>query len=108
MKNSQGSVSEKKTILLHKKKIESSEYSKITLSENVINEEPRGNHIVDLSRTNTYDLRNVHYINNTGLAHMIELKRNALKNGIQIYFINVGDNVRSKIQAMGIIHLFNC
>ncbi len=105
MKNLHTSQSEVNSVLLNN--IQQTK-GKIILSEEVINEEPRRNSVAEPSGTSTYDLRNVHYINNTGLAHMIELKRTALKNGIQIYFVNVCDNVRSKIQAMGIIHLFNC
>src|SRR4051812_4983139 len=57
----------------------------------VINDEPRGSSFDGATGILTYDLSNVHSINNTGLAHMIDLMKSSLKNGIEVQFVNVSE-----------------
>ena len=74
----------------------------------VINDEPRGNSFNGLAGILTYDLSNVLSINNTGLAHMIDLIKSSLKNGIEVQFINLTEKVKAKIKMMGMFQLINC
>ena len=74
----------------------------------VINDEPRGSSFDGVTNILTYDLSNVHSINNTGLAHMIDLMKSSLKNGIEVQFVNVSDKVKAKIKTMGMFQLINC
>ena len=74
----------------------------------VINDEPRGSSYVGAEGILTYDLSNVFSINNTGLAHMIDLMKSSLKNGIEVQFINVTEKVKAKIKTMGMFQLINC
>jgi ABC-type transporter Mla MlaB component len=74
----------------------------------VINDEPRGSSFDGVTGILTYDLSNVFSINNTGLAHMIDLMKSSLKNGIEVQFINVTEKVKAKIKTMGMFQLINC
>jgi ABC-type transporter Mla MlaB component len=74
----------------------------------VINDEPRGSSFDGATGILTYDLSNVFSINNTGLAHMIDLMKFSLKNGIEVQFINVTEKVKAKIKTMGMFQLINC
>ena len=55
-----------------------------------------------------YDLKNIGFINNTGLAKLIELLRSLLKNDMQVQFVNVSVQIRQRIGAMGLQHILNC
>jgi len=58
--------------------------------------------------TQYYDFRNVHYVNNTGLANLIDLLKSMLVQGIEVKFVNVNPEVKEKIKAMGMEKVFNC
>src|SRR5687768_7149579 len=48
-----------------------------------------------------YDLKNILYINNTGLANFIDLLKTLLKKGLSLKFVNVNDKIKEKIRSMG-------
>ena len=55
-----------------------------------------------------FDLKNVYFINNTGIANLIDLLKTLLKQGIVIQFVNVGEKIREKFKSMGLDFIFNC
>ena len=55
-----------------------------------------------------YDLKNVSFINNTGIADLIELLRSLLKQGVEVKFVNVNKKIKNKIKSMGLDHILNC
>lgn len=55
-----------------------------------------------------YDLQSIGYINNTGMAKLIGLLRSLLQKGVGVRFVNVSDQIRSKIKKMGLDHILPC
>ncbi|MGZ3931909.1 MAG: STAS domain-containing protein [Bacteroidia bacterium] len=55
-----------------------------------------------------YDLRHVHFINNTDIAHLIDLLKSLLKKGVEVRFLNAGESVREKIRSMELDHILIC
>ncbi len=55
-----------------------------------------------------YDLKNVLYINNTGLANFIDLLKTLIKKGLSLKFVNVNDKIKEKIRSMGLDKVLNC
>jgi hypothetical protein len=55
-----------------------------------------------------YDLKNVHFINNTDIAHLIDLLKSLLKKGVEVRFLHVGEKVKEKICSMGMDHILIC
>jgi ABC-type transporter Mla MlaB component len=55
-----------------------------------------------------YDLKNAPFINNSGLASLICLLKSLLKKGISLRFVNVNNNVKEKVKAMGLDKFINC
>ena len=55
-----------------------------------------------------YDLKNVPFINSTGLASLINLLKSLLKKGITLKFVNVNKKVKEKVKAMGLEKYINC
>lgn len=55
-----------------------------------------------------YDLKDVNFINNTGLINLIDLLKANLKEGKALQFVNVNKRVRKKIKAMGLDSVLNC
>lgn len=55
-----------------------------------------------------YDLRNILFINNAGMANLIELLRSLLKQGVQVQFVNVNEKIKKKIRSMGLDHILIC
>ncbi|MBI2269748.1 MAG: STAS domain-containing protein [Bacteroidetes bacterium] len=55
-----------------------------------------------------YDFKNVHFINNTGIASLIDLLKCLLEKGIEIEFVNVSDSIKSKIKSMGLENILHC
>jgi ABC-type transporter Mla MlaB component len=49
-----------------------------------------------------YDLKDVKYINNTGMAILIDLLKNLLEMGVEVQFVNVDEKIKSKIKALGL------
>lgn len=55
-----------------------------------------------------YDFKNIHFINNTGMANLIELLKSLLLQGVEIRFVNVNESIRIKIKSLGLEHILNC
>jgi len=55
-----------------------------------------------------FDFNNVYFINNTGIANMIDLIKTLLKQGVEIRFVNVKEKIREKFKSMGLEFIFNC
>jgi ABC-type transporter Mla MlaB component len=55
-----------------------------------------------------YDFKNIHFINNTGMASLIDLLKCLLKQGVKIQFVNVNEKIKNKIKSMGLENILNC
>ena len=55
-----------------------------------------------------YDLKNISFINNTGIANLIDLLKSLLKQGVEVQFVNVADKIKEKIRSMGLQNILNC
>jgi ABC-type transporter Mla MlaB component len=55
-----------------------------------------------------YDLVNIQFINNNGIAHLIDLLKSLLKQGVEVQFVNVAEKIKEKIRAMGLENVINC
>lgn len=55
-----------------------------------------------------YDFKNVHFINNTGIASLIDLLKCLLQKGVEIQFVNVSDKIKCKIKSMGLENILHC
>ncbi|MCE9539935.1 MAG: STAS domain-containing protein [Bacteroidetes bacterium] len=58
--------------------------------------------------TQYFDFKNVYFINNTGIANLIDLIKELLKQGIAIKFVNVREKIKDKFKSMGLEFIFNC
>jgi hypothetical protein len=63
---------------------------------------------VYLNGVQYYDLKNILYINNTGLANLIDLLKSLLKQGIKVQFVNVTQKIQDKIKSVGLERVLNC
>jgi ABC-type transporter Mla MlaB component len=54
-----------------------------------------------------YDLKGVQYINNTGMAILIDLLKNLLEIGVDVQFVNVHEKIRNKIKDFGLDKIIN-
>ena len=55
-----------------------------------------------------YDLNNVHYINNTGMAILIDLLKSLLEMDVAVQFVNVDEKIKQRIREMGLENIINC
>ena len=55
-----------------------------------------------------YDLKNINFINNTGMATLIELLKSLLKKEIEVQFVNVNEKIKDQIKSMGLDNILNC
>lgn len=55
-----------------------------------------------------YDLEGVLFINNSGIANLIDLLKSLMEQGVEIYFVNVSDAIKAKINAMGLVQIIKC
>ena len=55
-----------------------------------------------------YDLNNVHYINNTGMAILIDLLKSLLEMDVTVQFVNVDEKIKQRIREMGLENIINC
>lgn len=58
--------------------------------------------------TQYFDFKNVYFINNTGVANLIDLIKNLLGQGVVIKFVNVREKIKDKFKSMGLEFIFNC
>lgn len=58
--------------------------------------------------TQYFDFKNVYFINNTGIANLIDLIKSLLRQGVVIKFVNVSEKIKDKFKSMGLEFIFNC
>jgi hypothetical protein len=79
----------------------------LQISDDLINEAPTAQLMEDLQGYRDYDLGNLHYISNTGLANIVDLLKTSLKRGIEVHFLNASEKIKNKIRAMGMDNFLN-
>lgn len=55
-----------------------------------------------------YDLKNIGFINYNGMANLIDFLKSLLEKGIEVKFVNVNEQIKSKIKSIGLEHILNC
>jgi len=55
-----------------------------------------------------FDLSSVQYINNSGMATLIDLLKSLLEMGVEVQFVNVDSKIKGKIKEMGLEKIINC
>jgi anti-anti-sigma factor len=55
-----------------------------------------------------YDMKHVHFINNTGLVGLVNLLKSLLKRGVEVRFVNVCESIKRRIRSMGLDNILNC
>jgi len=55
-----------------------------------------------------YDLNGVHFINNTGMAILIDILKSLLEMGVEVQFVNVHEKIKNKIKEAGLEKIINC
>ena len=55
-----------------------------------------------------YDLKNILFINNNGMAALIDLLKSLLKHGVDVQFVNVNEKIKKKIKSMKLDHILIC
>lgn len=55
-----------------------------------------------------YDLKNIYFINNTGLANLIDLLKSLLEKNVEVQFVNVSDKIKEKIRSLGLDEILIC
>ncbi len=55
-----------------------------------------------------FDLSSVQYINNSGMATLIDLLKSLLEMGVEVQFVNVDTKIKGKIKEMGLEKIINC
>lgn len=58
--------------------------------------------------TQYYDLKNVYFINNTGMANLIDLLKSLLEKDMDVQFVNVCDKIKDKVKTLGLDHIIIC
>jgi ABC-type transporter Mla MlaB component len=90
--------------------------NKETLLKNKVNEvfQERGEYAINemaslyFHGVQYFDFKNVYFINNTGIANLIDLLKSLLKQGVEVKFVNVSQKIKDKFKLMGLEHIFNC
>ena len=54
-----------------------------------------------------FDFKNVNFINNTGIANLIDILKDLLKEGIEVKFVNVKESIKNKFISMGLDTIFH-
>jgi hypothetical protein len=55
-----------------------------------------------------YDLKNIEFVNNNGLANLIRLVKPLMEKGIDVHFLNVSPNIKNKISSLGLDAVLDC
>jgi hypothetical protein len=63
---------------------------------------------VQLNGIQYYDLKNVGYISNTGMAGLISLLKSLLKQDVETQFVNVNAPIRERITSLGLDKIIKC
>ena len=54
-----------------------------------------------------YDMGKIEYINNSGIADLIDLTRDWMEQGIEVRFINVRDEIKKEFQRRDLGHIID-
>ena len=54
-----------------------------------------------------YDFKNIHSINNTGIATLIDILKCLLEKGVKVQFVNVNEKIKNKFKSMGLENILN-
>jgi anti-anti-sigma regulatory factor len=54
-----------------------------------------------------YDMANVKYINNTGIADLINLVKDWMDQGTEVKFINVRDEIKNEFKRLGLVNIID-
>jgi hypothetical protein len=63
---------------------------------------------VCIGNVHYYDFKNILFINNTGIACLIDLLKCLLETGVKVQFVNVSEKIKIKIRTMGLEDILNC
>ncbi len=55
-----------------------------------------------------YDLKNIGFINYSGMASLIDFIKSLLERGVEVKFVNVNEMIKNKIRSIGLEHILNC
>jgi ABC-type transporter Mla MlaB component len=55
-----------------------------------------------------YDLKNILFINNSGMANLIDLLKSLLEKDVEVQFVNVSEKIKSKIKLLGLENILRC
>lgn len=49
-----------------------------------------------------FDLHDLHYLNNTGIANLIDLLKMFAEQGLEVRFVNVSELLKTKLKTLGL------
>jgi ABC-type transporter Mla MlaB component len=55
-----------------------------------------------------YDLKEINFINNTGLASLIDVLKSLLKQGKEMKLVNVNSKIKKRIKSLGLDNVLDC
>jgi ABC-type transporter Mla MlaB component len=55
-----------------------------------------------------YDLKNIYFINNAGIADLINLLKSLLEQNVEVQFVNVTTKIKDKIRSMDLDQILIC
>lgn len=55
-----------------------------------------------------YDLNGINFINNAGMAILIDILKSLLEMGVEVQFVNVSEKIKNKIKEAGLENIINC
>jgi hypothetical protein len=58
--------------------------------------------------TQYYDLKNIYFISNAGMASLIELLESLIERDVDVQFVNVCDKIKNRIKSLGLEHIIIC
>ena len=63
---------------------------------------------VYLSGTQYYDLKNIYFMDNTGIANLIDLLKSLLEKNVEVQFVNVTEKIKNKVRSLGLDKILIC
>jgi hypothetical protein len=99
--NTTGTIPESNLIFITKRKIEG--------ENSAVDELNRDSKLsgVYCNGVQYYDLNNILFINNTGIANLISLMKSLLKRGVVVKFVNANKRIKEKIKSFGLERFIN-
>jgi anti-anti-sigma regulatory factor len=55
-----------------------------------------------------YDLKNIDFINYTGMVNLLDFIKSLAQEGVQVQFVNVNEKIKDKIKSVGLEDILNC